>query len=152
MTRRPTLHNAIGMFKTEIHSIILFKLDGSWSKQFIFKSFFWLQAQWIMIYFMYLWNTHGLRLTCLIRHALGEKFCVEIDRMSDYTVYINNMYKKCQKGENQRRKTQGNGFHRCRIRQGLLYEYIDVFKLNLWNYIHWTSNSTFNGYIFPYIL
>ena len=51
--------------------------------------------------------------------------------MSDYTVYIKNMYKKSQKGENQRRKTHGNGLRRCRIRQGLLYEYIDVFKLNL---------------------
>ena len=29
--------------------------------------------------------------TCLIRHALGEKFCVGIGRLSDYTITVKNI-------------------------------------------------------------
>ena len=51
--------------------------------------------------------------TRLIRHATGENICVELHSVK----HIEN----CQKARNQPRITQGNGFHRCWIGQGLLY-------------------------------
>ena len=49
--------------------------------------------------------------TCLIWNALGEKFCVGIDKMSETH----------RRHENQCWMSQGNGLHNCQIRQVLLY-------------------------------
>ena len=53
---------------------------------------------------------------------MGEKYCVGIDKVSDYSV---KHIEKLSKGhENQCRITQVNGLDRCGIRQVLLYVYI----------------------------
>lgn len=58
--------------------------------------------------------------TCLIRHAIGELFCVRMNRVSDYTLQKKKTPKleKWSNGnENEGHLTQRNRLHGCRIRQ-----------------------------------
>lgn len=58
--------------------------------------------------------------TCLIRHALGEFFCVRMNRVSNYTLQKKKKLEKWSNGnENERQITQRNRLHRLRIRHVL---------------------------------
>ena len=90
-----------------------------------------MKKKFIEIYLIYMYSK-----TCLIWHALGEIFCVGVDRVLDYNTQCKTHRNRSKGHENQHRITQGNGLHRCWFTQYKTYRIVNQHQIRQGNGLH----------------